>query len=149
VPAEPDLESAPAAVPIDFASFQSAWPVIVSRVRDDAGPRRHALLKEARPMGVRDAQVILEVPADLHFHLEQLRADVELHRVVASIAADVLGNDVAFTFEPADGDAPGSDTLDLDPPAAPDPSELLEEGDDATDPTALVVDMLGGEVVSD
>jgi len=149
IPAEPDPGPAPAAVPIDFSSFQSAWPVIVSRVRDDAGPRRHALLKEARPIGVRDARVVLEVPAGLHFHLEQLRADDELHRVVASIAAEVLGNDVALTFEPADSDAPGPDALDLDPPAAPDPSELLEEGDDATDPTALVVDMLGGEVVSD
>ena len=120
---------------------------IVARVREDAGPRRHAWLKEARPADVVDGTVVLEVPPHLPFHLEQLRADTELHRIVAGITADVLGAGLALAFEHGDGGE------DLAPAAAPaverDSGELLEEGDDATDPTSLVVDILGGEVVSE
>ncbi len=144
---EPAASSAPPA-PVDISAFQSAWPVIVARVRDDAGPRRHALLKEARPTHVSGGTVVLQVPANLHFHLEQLKADDELTRLVGAIASDVLGSGVALSFEAGD-DGAGGAPAEVDPPKAPDPAELLEEGDDATDPTALVVDILGGEVISD
>ncbi len=148
--AEETPESAPeTGSAVDLGAFQSAWPVIVARVRDDAGPRRHALLKEARPADVRNETVVLAVPANLHFHLEQLKADTELNGLVAAIAADVLGGAVALVFEAAGGDGAVEAPLDPDPGKTPDPSELLEEGDDATDPTALVVDILGGEVVTD
>ena len=143
-------EPAPVApLDLDYAAFQSAWPVIVARVREDAGPRRHALLKEARPAGVRESSVVLHVPRNLSFHLEQLQADDELQRVVGAIAADLLGGTVALEFEAGKDGDDASDGASAEPSTAPDPSDLLEDGADATDPTSLVVDILGGEVISE
>ena len=88
-------------------------------------------------------------PRNLSFHLEQLQADDELQRVVGAIAADLLGGTVALEFEAGKDGDDASDGASAEPSTAPDPSDLLEDGADATDPTSLVVDILGGEVISE
>ncbi|MFQ5553749.1 MAG: DNA polymerase III subunit gamma/tau [Acidimicrobiia bacterium] len=133
---------------VDFDAFQTAWPSIVARVREDAGPRRHAWLREARPTDLRNGTVVLEVPAHLPFHLEQLRADSGLQRSVSTIATQLFGCDVKLEFVSADTPRESS-TRPADPQRAPDKDDLLEEGSDGTDATALVVDVLGGEVISE
>jgi DNA polymerase-3 subunit gamma/tau len=135
---------------LDLQTFESTWPAIIARVRDHAGPRRHAWLKEAIPAAVDGGTVTLGVPARLPFHLEQLKADAELHGIVATTAAELVGEPVTVRFVAVedDGGVPAS-AEDPDPPRAPDKDQLIEAGDAAADPEALVVDLLGGEVVSD
>ena len=131
---------------LDVAGFAAVWPALVAQVRDRAGPRRHAWLKESTPLAVEGSTVVLEVPAHLPFHLEQLKADRELISIVRSIAADLLGGsiDVAFQSGPADQPA------EPEHARAPDSSTLAEtNGDRGDDPTAFVVEELGGEVVSE
>ncbi|MCP3975765.1 MAG: DNA polymerase III subunit gamma/tau [bacterium] len=140
----------PAAVPvepidIDLRGFESTWPVIVARIRDELGPRRHALVKEAVPVAAEDGVVTLHVPSHLVFHLEQLKADTELQGLITSIAADSLGGALTLTFESSEAPAPAPVAVER----APDKEQMLEEGDDETDPAALVVDILGGEIISE
>ncbi len=150
---EPEAEAAgesPAAASFDLATFESAWPAVVARIRDHAGPRRHALLKEAAPVAVDGSTVTFEVPAHLPFHLEQLVADRELHTIVATTAAEVVGGQVSVRFAPAEGGGTEAAGAPPEPPRAPDKDELLEAGDaEVDDPESLVVDILGGEVVSE
>ncbi|MDJ0961268.1 MAG: DNA polymerase III subunit gamma/tau [Acidimicrobiia bacterium] len=135
---------------LDLRTVESAWPAVVARIRDQAGPRRHALLKEASPAGVDGRTVTFALPAHLPFHLEQLKADGELHQIVASTAAEVIGGAVDIRFVAADGDGDATGSTPPEPPRAPDKDDLLEAGDDgAEDPASIVVDMLGGEVVSE
>jgi DNA polymerase-3 subunit gamma/tau len=143
-------EAAPAA-DLDLPTFAAAWPAMVARMRDRAGPRRHAFLKEATPAEVSDATVTFEIPEHLPFHLEQLRADTELHGIVAEVAADVLGGSVGVAFRSAQGRAEAR-SMPAEPPRAPDKDELraADEGDAADDdPGALMADLLGGEIVSE
>jgi DNA polymerase-3 subunit gamma/tau len=145
------LEAAPP-MELDLRTFESAWPAVVARVRDRAGPRRHALLKEAIPAAVEGSTVTLEIPPHLPFHLEQLKADTELTGIISDTAADVLGGQVSVRFAVAHGDAAqaGAATAPAEPARAPDKDELLEAGAEAAnDPESLVVDLLGGEVVSE
>jgi len=148
------VPNAPATVlvDLDLATFEAAWPAIVAQVRDRAGPRRHALLKEAEPVAVESGRVICEVPGHLPFHLEQLRADTELNAVVVSLAIEILGGSISLEYRSADGTAP---TMTAEPKVesetrAPKRDELLE-GDEASaeDPEGLIADLLGGEVISD
>jgi DNA polymerase-3 subunit gamma/tau len=157
----PDVETqpeqavpGPAAAPaneLDFSTFAAAWPAMVARMRDRAGPRRHALLKEATPAEVSDATVTFEIPAHLPFHLEQLKADTELHGIVAAVAADVVGGSITVAFRSGEGDA-DEPALPVDPPRAPDKDELraADAGEaEGEDPEALMADLLGGEIVSE
>lgn len=143
VPSQPPAD-------VDLAGVEAIWPALVAQVRDRAGPRRHAWLKESVPVSVSDARVVLEVPAHLPFHLEQLKADQELTGMVRSIAADLLGGsiDVAYQAGPEGGDGDGEEMLFV-----PDKATLAEtNGDESAsddDPTAFIVDELGGEVVSE
>ena len=146
--AEPPEELAPASA-LDLPGFEAVWPALVAQIRDRAGPRRHAWLKESMPIAVQDAKVTLEVPAHLPFHLEQLKADVELVAMVRSIAADMVGGsiDVSFVAGADQGD-PAND----DPPPIPDKDSLAEtngESADDDDPTSFIVEELGGEIISD
>ena len=137
-------------VTFDLRTFEAAWPAVVARVRDAAGPRRHALLKEAAPIGVDGSTVTFEIPAHLVFHLEQLMVDTTLHAIVATTASDVIGGPVKVRFIAADGGAATAAVAEPDPPRAPDKNELLEQGGGgAEDPEALIADLLGGEVVSE
>ncbi len=147
-PAEAAPEPAEATEDVDLAAFESVWPSIVAGVREHSGPRRHALLKEARPVSVESGLVTLEVPAHLPFHLEQLRADEDLQTAVIGAAAPLLGGAIGLRFTAADGE--GDDAAEpATPERAPEADDLLAEGTEGADPEALVVDILGGEVVSE
>jgi hypothetical protein len=127
----------------------AVWPPLVARVRDEAGPRRYALFREVRPAGVEGATVVLGVPVHLQFHLAQLQEDDRLTEIVTSIASELLGGSVTIDYRFLDGeDEPA--VPEPDPPSkAPDKEDLDDGGEGAIDPTDLVVDLLGGEVVDD
>jgi DNA polymerase-3 subunit gamma/tau len=140
----------PPAAGLDLDTFAAAWPAIVAQVRDQAGPRRHALLKEAAPAEIAEATVTFEIPDHLPFHLEQLRADTELHAIVAGVAADVLGGGIEVAFRAGSG--PSSPGTLPEPSRAPDKDTLRAADEDelaAEDPEALMADMLGGEIVTE
>ncbi|GBE25210.1 DNA polymerase III subunit tau [bacterium BMS3Bbin02] len=163
----PPTTAVPPATNLTLEQCSSMWPSIVARVRDVVGPRRHALLKEASPTRVDGAQLILAVPAHLPFHLEQLTHDDELMAAVGSLAAESTDGAVTVTFETstsptssgnvaslqkrvtADGQAQVAEAPEPDPQRVPDKDDLLDAGDASTDPTALVQDILGGEIVSE
>jgi DNA polymerase III subunit gamma/tau len=130
---------------LSLATFLTAWPAMVARVRSDVGARRHAYLKEANPVAVEEGVVVFEIPSHLHFLLEQLKADTELHEILSGMAIETLGTPISMRFVPGDEDAQAPE-----PDRAPDKDDLAEEGTDAgEDPTRLVTDLLGGEVISE
>ena len=150
-PPEPEPESAPSAEPtadLDLATFESAWPAIAARIRDLAGPSKHALLKEAQPVGVSGEAVMFELPSHLPFHLQQLRADRDLHDLLRQAAAEFVGGSIAVDFR-SHAAADGPTAPAPEPTRAPDKDDLLEEDEGGIDPTDLVVDILGGEVIDD
>jgi DNA polymerase-3 subunit gamma/tau len=148
-PTEQRAEPATAAPgDVDIATFESAWPAIAARMRDLAGPSRHALLKEVHPVAVDDGTVVLELPGHLPFHLEQLKADKELHRLLQQAAVEFVGAQVGVSFRAHAVPSPDS-AAPADPERAPDKDDLLDEDDGAIDPADLVMDILGGEVVED
>ena len=130
---------------LDLRTFETAWPQIVARIREELGPRRHALLKEAVPVSAEAGVVTLHLPDHLPFHLEQLQTDDELQAAITAIAADSIGGQINLAF----GAATVAPTEAAEPERAPDKAQMLEEGEDETDPTALVVDILGGEIISE
>jgi DNA polymerase III subunit gamma/tau len=129
---------------LTLGEFQAAWPAIVAGIRTRYGARRHAYVKVAEPQSVEDGVAVLTLPAHQHFHLEQLNADNELQSALAEIAADLLGGPVHLEFR---GDDASTD--DDEPERAPDKDRLIDEGTAHDDPTELIADMLGGEVVSE
>jgi hypothetical protein len=151
VASQPAAQPAPAvespATEVDLATFESAWPAIAARMRELAGPSRHALLKEVRPVSVADGTAVFELPAHLPFHLQQLRADSELHELLRRAAAEFVGGTFNMEFR-AQPDTDETEVA-LEPVRAPNKDELLEDDAGAIDPTDLVVDMLGGEIVDD
>lgn len=134
-------------VDLDIATFESAWPAIAARMRDIAGPSRHALLKEAQPVEVKEGTVSFELPNHLPFHLEQLRADTSIHQLLQQAASEFLGGSITVEFHgAADSTTPAAPP---EPTTAPDKNDLTEEDEGAIDPTDLVVDILGGEIVQE
>ena len=131
----------------------AAWPAIMARVRDEAGMRRHALFREARPAAVEGGRLVLEVPPHLPFHLAQLGEDDHLNSVVAAAASDALGGRIELVYRAADGDEtlvdPDLAASESDDDRAPDKDQLIDEGDAEIDPADLVIDMLDGEVVEE
>jgi DNA polymerase-3 subunit gamma/tau len=144
--AEADVAAAPAA-DVDLATFESAWPAIAARIRDLAGPSKHALLKEAHPVSVAAGTVMFELPSHLPFHLQQLRADRDLHDLLRRAAAEFVGGSITVEFRPQSDTGPAA--TPSEPTRAPDKNDLLDEDEGAIDPTELVVDILGGEVIDD
>jgi len=139
-PVPPDLLS-----DLELSTFEATWPALVARVRDDAGPRRHALFKETTPSRVEAGVVTLTVPSHLPFHLEQLRHDEELRVLAEQTGAELLGGAIAISYEA--GDAVAVAPV-VEPTKAPEASEMASEGA-AADPTDLMRDILGGEVVEE
>ncbi len=137
-----------AAADIDLATFESAWPAIAARMRDLAGPSRHALLKEVRPVSVGNGTAVFELPAHLPFHLQQLRADSELHELLGRAAAELVGGALRMEFRAQSETSQAKETTP-ELIRAPDKDDLVAEDEGAIDPTDLVVDMLGGEVVDE
>jgi DNA polymerase-3 subunit gamma/tau len=154
-PERPKVEEAPPPSPppglpvegLDLGRVEAIWPALVERVRKEAGPRRHALLRECRPAAVEGAVVMLEVPAHLPFHLAQLSEDDRLGSVIISVAGGLLGGTVKVAYRLAeDESAVGERGSGRDP--VPNKDELESAGDDGpSDPAQLAVDLLGGSIV--
>jgi DNA polymerase-3 subunit gamma/tau len=146
-PDTPAVASAapPPSVEISLADFERIWPSVVARIRSDVGPRRHALLREAVPVDVRNGTVVFEVAAHMHFHLEQLKADDGLSTAISQAAEDQLGTSIAVQYRSAD--APAA-VVESDAPV-PEMDQLAEQSGHDDDPTRTVVDLLGAEVISD
>ncbi|MBN2112972.1 MAG: DNA polymerase III subunit gamma/tau [Acidimicrobiia bacterium] len=142
-------EAAPPAPPppgLSLAAVETAWPALLERVRRDAGPRRHALLRDCRPAAVEGERVVLEVPANLTFHLALLVEDRQLDEIVAGIASALLGGRVSVVYRAGNGEErPGAlETAGR----APDKEHLMGGDEPAPDPRAVVEEILGGTVVS-
>jgi DNA polymerase-3 subunit gamma/tau len=151
-PAEPAAvmkDELPAAA-LTMQAVETAWPALVGKVREAVGPRRYALLKEAAP-GTADGNTLtLHVPSHLTFHLESLKEDQALRDVVEMAASDLLGGRVVITYE--SGPEPGGGARQVipdEPVRAPAPGDLVDEAEGGVDPTKLVEDILGGEVVEE
>jgi hypothetical protein len=138
--------AAPADEPtFTIKDFERIWPAVVASIRNDVGPRRHALLREAVPVAVDRGTVTFEVASHMHFHLEQLKADEGLSLAIRTAASDQLGHAVAVAYRSADVDA-----VDAEPERAPDKERLAEhDEDDQPDPMDTMIELLGGEVVQD
>jgi hypothetical protein len=147
VAAAPPMAPAPAPIEgLTLEAVQAAWPEVVAKIRDDAGPRRFALFREVRPGEVSGNTVVLEVPDNLPFHLARLGEDDALNVVAARVLGEVLGGGVRLTYRMG---APAAATLPMitEPLRAPDPDSLSEAGQGGIDPTALLADLMDGEVV--
>jgi len=132
---------------LTFRDFERAWPAIVAQIRQDVGPRRHALLKEASPAAVDGETVIFEVASHMHFHLEQLKADTLITEAITGAAKDQLGRSVSVSFRSVEMKA--APHADIDE-SAPDKEHLVKATDDSsTDAVSNVLDVLGGEIVDD
>jgi DNA polymerase-3 subunit gamma/tau len=131
---------------LTFEEFERAWPAIMATIRQDVGPRRHALLREARPVSVDNGIVSFEVAAHMHFHLEQLKADEGIEQAIVAAGMDQLDRQVRVAFRSADEAATSTESAEQ----VPDKDDLAtRDDDDARDPTAVVLDILGGEIVTD
>jgi DNA polymerase-3 subunit gamma/tau len=138
---------------LSMQAVQSVWPALIGKVREAVGPRRYALLKEAVPGSAEGNKLALHVPGHLTFHLESLKEDQALREVVEMAASDLLGGRVRVSYEA--GPEAGGGTGGAQPPLpetpsrAPAPADLVGEAEGGIDPTKLVEDLLGGEVVED
>jgi hypothetical protein len=121
----------------------------MARVRDEAGMRRHALFREARPTEVDNDLLVLEVPAHLPFHLAQLGEDDRLNAIVIAAASEALDGAIRLQYRVGDTDATVGAATAPEPERVPDKNQMTDEGDAEIDPTGLVIDLLGGEVVLD
>jgi DNA polymerase III subunit gamma/tau len=139
---------APAAPPAEFdlRVVDEKWPAIVARIRDEAGPRRFAFFREARPAAVDGSTLVLEIPEQFKFHLDALSEDDRLNGIVVAVLSDVLGGSTRVAYR-SGAVSVEPDVTTPDPSRAPDESDMDESTAGAIDPTDLVVDLLGGEVV--
>ena len=156
--AEPDEvidRPAPVVVPLEAASnltlsqFESAWPALVAGVRDDLGPRRQALFREASPGSVDGSTVTLHLPDHLSFHLEQLQSDELVREVVEARAAELLGGSIRIQFRSGIQTDGGDSSSPNESEMLPDKHQLLEAPAVATDPDALVEGLLGGQMIEE
>ena len=143
-----ETEAAAPVATISLEAVDEAWPALVARVREQAGPRRHALFREVRPVDVEGGDLVLEVPAHLSFHLAQLSEDDRLTAIVTSVASELLGAAVEVVFRAGEEQAVQA-PVEQPQLRAPDEDQLVPSGEGGIDPTSLVVDTFGGEVVSD
>jgi len=133
---------------LELSLVETVWPALVERVRTEAGPRRHAIFRVCRPAAVEGNRVVLEVPANLTFHLAQLAEDRQLTATVASVASGLLGGAVAVAYRAAPGGAVEGAGGEAATPAL-EGGLLDESADPPPDATTVVAEMLGGQVVSD
>ena len=138
-----------------MADLERIWPQLVAGVRDELGARREALFREAMPGGVEGSMLVLTVPGNMTFHLEQLIADEKLAAYVISRAGALLGGAVSVGFRVSEGAASGSAVeaavkgVDAEPEQIPDKDSLLEAPAEGTDPLSLLEDAFGATVVED
>ncbi|NIR42127.1 MAG: hypothetical protein GWO22_41290, partial [Actinobacteria bacterium] len=91
------------AVAVDMAAIDGLWPALVARVRDEAGPRRHALFRETSPAAVEDGALVLEVPGHLPFHLAQLQEDDRLTAILTSVVQELSGAPLRVHYRSGEG----------------------------------------------
>jgi DNA polymerase-3 subunit gamma/tau len=132
--------------PITFLDLQSAWPALVAGVRDTLGSRRYALFREASPGAVEGSTLVMHLPEHRSFHLKQLNDDSSVAKLVAAKASELLGAEVTIEFRAA-GELEPAATFEL--PVIPDKDELAEAPEEGTDPTSLMTEFLGAEVVEE
>jgi DNA polymerase-3 subunit gamma/tau len=132
---------------LTIGQFESVWPALVAGVRDDLGPRRQALFREASPGTVDGSTVTLVLPDHLSFHLEQLQGDDLVRQVVEARAAELLGGSVRVQFRSGTGG--DADALSSEEDALPRKDQMLEAPAAADDPDALVEGLLGGQVIEE
>jgi len=145
-PPEPEKTPTAPSKEVTLASFSAVWPAVVSRIRADFGARRHAFVRVAEPRSVEGSVVILTMPEHQHFHLEQLNADDQLRAALESITSELLGSGVSLRFRSDDDPSPAAPA---EPERAPDPGDLDAGPDTPEDPTAMIIDMLGGKIVEE
>ena len=146
--ATPAAEPAEAAE-FDLATVDGIWPALMSRVRDEAGPRRHALFQVCRPADVEGSLLVFEVPGGHDFHLQQLRNDARLTEIITGVAGELLGGLVRIEFRPGNGSMEPLPMADPEPQRAPDKNALQDSEDGAIDPTSVILEELGGSVVEE
>lgn len=129
----------------DLRRAEEVWPAIIGRLRQDAGVRRHTIIREASPMRVEGNNLVLAIPSHLTFHLETLQADVELLAMVESAATELLGGGVRVSYEFALAEV--TPVTETTVERAPDKHQLIDGGDGGVEAEDLVKDLLGGEVV--
>ncbi|MDH3259993.1 MAG: DNA polymerase III subunit gamma/tau [Acidimicrobiia bacterium] len=134
---------------LTLGQFESVWPALVAGVRDDLGPRRQALFREASPGSVQGLTVTLLLPDHLSFHLEQLQSDDLVKEVVEAHAAELLGGSIQIQFRSGSQSDEGVSVSSDEMETLPDKHELLEAPSGPTDPDALVEGLLGGQVVEE
>lgn len=145
-PAETPAPTPAGGPPLQMAQLQEVWPGLFGSLRDVLGARRWALFREVVPGGTEDSTIVLHVP---HlFHLEQLQEDPAVAKVVATRAGDLLGREVSVRFASPSGDSPsaspsGDEEIDLAS------EQLFEAPSEETDPTKLLEQELGAELVDD
>ena len=139
----------PAASPasFDLGTVDEKWPAVVASIRDQAGPRRFAFFREARPAAVEGSTLVLELPGHLVFHLDALSEDDLLSRIVIAVLSEALGGSVGVRYRAGDTAEAAPALVVEDPTRAPDKDSLEEGAVGAIDPASLLVDLLGGEVV--
>lgn len=132
-----------------MAQLQSIWPGLFGGLRDVLGARRWALFREVVPAGVDGAAIILTVP---HlFHLEALQEDPAVAKVVATKAGDLLGRPVQVRFAAQDGSPAAGHVAEADEVEEVDLSteQLVDAPADDVDPTKLLEEELGAELIDD
>lgn len=134
---------------LTLGQFESVWPALVAGVRDDLGPRRQALFREASPGSVKGSTVTLHLPEHLSFHLEQLADDDLVRQVVEARAGELLGGSIRIEFRSATSADEDTSSSSDDREPLPEKHQLLEAPSGPTDPDALVEGLLGGQVVEE
>jgi DNA polymerase-3 subunit gamma/tau len=131
---------------ITFLDLQSSWPALVAGVRDILGSRRYALFRESSPGAVEGSVLVMHLPEHRSFHLQQLKSDGAVSALVAVKASELLGAEVTVEFRAA-VEPQLADVVGL--PEIPDKDDLAEAPADGTDPTSLVTELFGAEVVEE
>ncbi|MGI9585847.1 MAG: DNA polymerase III subunit gamma/tau [Acidimicrobiia bacterium] len=131
---------------VTLEEFEGVWPAIVATIRSDVGPRRHALLREAEPTEIVDGVVVFEVAEYKHFHLEQLKADEGIAQAITTLSEEKLGTPLSVSFRAGPATPKTEDSTDR----IPDKEQLVaHDGEDEPDAASLLLDVLGGEIVSE
>jgi len=134
--------AAASGIDISFEQLQSVWPGLFGSLHDVLGTRRWALFREAVPAAVEGDTIILELAHD--FHLQSITSDDAVTSIVATRASDLLGTPVRVQFRLREGalDATATEpTIDI--------GQLEDRPAGSTDPTTLLQNELGAEVIED
>jgi hypothetical protein len=119
---------------------------LVAGVRDILGSRRYALFREASPGAVEGSVIVMHLPEHRSFHLQQLKSDGAVAALVAVKASELLGTPVTVEFR-ASVEPHVAGVVEL--PEIPDKDDLAEAPAEGTDPTSLMTEFLGAEVVEE